>query len=360
LFLLKKNNKKELNPKSIRPDKKVKPRLSRFERECLKLLELPTEDLFSESNVAKIRSAYKRLAKVYHPDLGGDTEKFKKIERRPPANAFCGPKIPISRSGKRFWTAGPTMARPTSGLRPCKSNQKHPPSRSRCGGQAKFEIRNNDRNPSERVKPETRIDQIATAFSEIAPMLFSARKILKNSRVEASAPCRVDSGGTWDIRSMALPMQAIDPVTLNIALSLRTRVQLVPFEDGMVKVSSEGFPDAGAQDFKILPFDSTFGLFYAAVSYFGFMDLKSGLLRILLPRLRSEAPARHSWLSSRLSQSSLFLPESPPCGEKTSFICLLCGGFHELRQVRHPGPGCCRVRRSQPLAMAVRQQTGAL
>jgi D-glycero-alpha-D-manno-heptose-7-phosphate kinase len=39
----------------------------------------------------------------------------------------------------------------------------------------------------------------------------------------------VDSGGTWDIRSMALPMQAIDPVTLNIALSLRTRVQLVPF-----------------------------------------------------------------------------------------------------------------------------------
>ena len=79
LVLLKKNHKKELNPKSIRPDKKLKPRLSRFERECLKLLELPTEDLFLESNVAKIRSAYKRLAKVYHPDLGGDTEKFKKL-----------------------------------------------------------------------------------------------------------------------------------------------------------------------------------------------------------------------------------------------------------------------------------------
>jgi DnaJ domain len=79
LFLLKKNHKKELNPKSIRPDKKLKPRLSRFERECLKLLELPAEDLFSKSNVVKIRSAYKRLAKVYHPDLGGDTEKFKKL-----------------------------------------------------------------------------------------------------------------------------------------------------------------------------------------------------------------------------------------------------------------------------------------
>ena len=79
LVLLKKNHKKELSLKSIRPDKKLKPRLSRFERECLRLLELPTEELFSESNAAKIRSAYKRLAKVYHPDLGGDTEKFKKL-----------------------------------------------------------------------------------------------------------------------------------------------------------------------------------------------------------------------------------------------------------------------------------------
>ncbi|MCU0593952.1 MAG: DnaJ domain-containing protein [Desulfobacterota bacterium] len=79
LVLLKRNHRRELNVKSIRPDKKLKPRLSRFERECLKLLELPTEELFSESNVAKIRSAYKRLAKVYHPDLGGDAEKFKKL-----------------------------------------------------------------------------------------------------------------------------------------------------------------------------------------------------------------------------------------------------------------------------------------
>ena len=79
LVLLKKNHKKDLNPKSIRPDKKLKPRLSRFERECLKLLELQMEELFSESHVAKIRSAYKRLAKVYHPDMGGDAEKFKKL-----------------------------------------------------------------------------------------------------------------------------------------------------------------------------------------------------------------------------------------------------------------------------------------
>jgi len=79
LVILKKNHKKEINPKSIRPNKKLKPRLSRFERESLKLLELQIEELFSESHVAKIRSAYKRLAKVYHPDMGGDAEKFKKL-----------------------------------------------------------------------------------------------------------------------------------------------------------------------------------------------------------------------------------------------------------------------------------------
>ena len=105
-------------------------------------------------------------------------------------------------------------------------------------------------------------------------MFSSARKILKNHRVEASAPCRVDSGGTWDIRSMALPMETIKPVTLNIALSLRTRVELLPFEEGMVKVSSEGFPETESHDFKTLPFDSAFGLFYAAVSYFGFHGLE--------------------------------------------------------------------------------------
>jgi len=79
LVLLKKNNKKDLNPKSIRPDNKLKPRLSRYERECLKLLELQIEELFSEGHAARIRSAYKRLAKVYHPDMGGDAEKFKKL-----------------------------------------------------------------------------------------------------------------------------------------------------------------------------------------------------------------------------------------------------------------------------------------
>ena len=83
---------------------------------------------------------------------------------------------------------------------------------------------------------------------------------------------------------MALPMQGIEPVTLNIALSLRTRVEVLPFEDGMVKVSSRGFPEKGVHDFKTLPFDATFGLFYAAVSYFGFHGLQV--------RIASDSPSK--------------------------------------------------------------------
>jgi D-glycero-alpha-D-manno-heptose-7-phosphate kinase len=79
-------------------------------------------------------------------------------------------------------------------------------------------------------------------------------------------------------------MEDIEPVTLNIALSLRTRVELLPFEDGLVRVSSEGFRDTEAHDFKTLPFDSDFGLFYAAISYFGFHGLEA--------RIASDSPSK--------------------------------------------------------------------
>ncbi|MBW1764527.1 MAG: galactokinase, partial [Deltaproteobacteria bacterium] len=51
---------------------------------------------------------------------------------------------------------------------------------------------------------------------------LSAREILEKKPVEAGAPCRIDSGGTWDIKAMALPLEGIEPVTVNMALSLRT------------------------------------------------------------------------------------------------------------------------------------------
>ncbi|MFH1122514.1 MAG: DnaJ domain-containing protein [Pseudomonadota bacterium] len=79
LLLLRKNHRKGIAPESIRPDRTIRPRLSKDERESIKFLELKIEALLSDGHVEKIRSSYKKLAKIYHPDVGGDAEKFKKL-----------------------------------------------------------------------------------------------------------------------------------------------------------------------------------------------------------------------------------------------------------------------------------------
>jgi len=79
LFLLRKNCTQRIAPDSIKPDRKIKPRLTKRERESIKLLELKLEELFSDGHVARIKSAYKKLAKIHHPDVGGDAERFKRL-----------------------------------------------------------------------------------------------------------------------------------------------------------------------------------------------------------------------------------------------------------------------------------------
>lgn len=79
LHLLQKTNNKGIAPDSIKPHQKKRPRFSKCERESMKLLRLQLEELISEGHVGKIKSCYKRLAKVHHPDVGGDAEKFNRI-----------------------------------------------------------------------------------------------------------------------------------------------------------------------------------------------------------------------------------------------------------------------------------------
>jgi D-glycero-alpha-D-manno-heptose-7-phosphate kinase len=112
--------------------------------------------------------------------------------------------------------------------------------------------------------------------------MLSAKKMLEQHAVTASAPCRIDSGGTWDIKALALPLESAKPVTVNMALSLRTWVSLFPHKDGWVRISSEGFPRGEEYSSNNPPFDSRFGLFFAAVSHF---DLHG--LRI---HIRSDSP----------------------------------------------------------------------
>ena len=98
-------------------------------------------------------------------------------------------------------------------------------------------------------------------------------KLLEHHPVEASAPCRIDSGGTWDIKALALPMERMEPTTVNMALNLRTSVRLSPFTDGWVGLSSEGFSKSVQFPFESLPFNPPFGLFFAAITHFGFHGL---------------------------------------------------------------------------------------
>ncbi|MBN2034157.1 MAG: galactokinase [Deltaproteobacteria bacterium] len=100
------------------------------------------------------------------------------------------------------------------------------------------------------------------------PPPLSLKKSLENSPVEASAPCRIDSGGTWDIKPFALPMAPVVPVTINLALTLRTKVALAPFTEGRVRISSHGFFHDEEYSADTCRFDTPFGLFFAAVACF--------------------------------------------------------------------------------------------
>jgi D-glycero-alpha-D-manno-heptose-7-phosphate kinase len=92
-------------------------------------------------------------------------------------------------------------------------------------------------------------------------------EILKSEQIKASAPCRIDMGGTLDISSFYYPLSYLDPCTFNIALAMRTRVQIVTFQKGLVKISSKGFESAEFALGKV-PFDHPMGLMFAIAAYF--------------------------------------------------------------------------------------------
>jgi D-glycero-alpha-D-manno-heptose-7-phosphate kinase len=115
-------------------------------------------------------------------------------------------------------------------------------------------------------------------------MPSSVKQLLQRHPLSASAPCRVDAGGTWDIKAMALPLEGTEPVTLNIALSLRTRVALSAFREGWVRISSDGFRHNESYPFASVPLHPPFGLFFAAVAHFGFHGLDL--------RIHSDSPVR--------------------------------------------------------------------
>jgi hypothetical protein len=79
LLLLKKNHDQKIRPESLKPNRTVRPRFTNCEKKSIKLLSLKLEELVKSGQTSRIKSAYKKMAKIHHPDVGGDTEKFKQL-----------------------------------------------------------------------------------------------------------------------------------------------------------------------------------------------------------------------------------------------------------------------------------------
>jgi len=74
-------------------------------------------------------------------------------------------------------------------------------------------------------------------------------------------------GGTLDISTFYYPLKHLNPCTVNMAIDLRTRVRLCPYDTGIVKVSSKGFETA-EHPIDQSPFDHPLGLMFAVAAYF--------------------------------------------------------------------------------------------
>ena len=98
-------------------------------------------------------------------------------------------------------------------------------------------------------------------------MVDNLKNILQKESIAASAPCRIDMGGTLDISTFYYPLRHLSPCTVNIAIGLRTRVRLLPFSNGLIKISSKGFESA---EYRLndVPFDHPLGLMFAIAAYF--------------------------------------------------------------------------------------------
>jgi len=93
------------------------------------------------------------------------------------------------------------------------------------------------------------------------------RDILESNPIETSAPCRIDMGGTLDIKTFYLPLRRLEPLTFNAAIRLRTTVKLRPHEPGRIKISSTGFQSAEYSQ-NAAPFSHPMGLMFAIAAYF--------------------------------------------------------------------------------------------
>ncbi len=122
------------------------------------------------------------------------------------------------------------------------------------------------------------------------------RTFLGTHEIRASAPCRIDMGGTLDIRTFSYPLHAMEPTTVNMALALRTEVAVDPFDPGVVKVSSAGF-DPAAFPAGEAPYTHPLGLMFAVADALGLDGVHI--------RIRSASPPRSALGGSSVAAVAL-------------------------------------------------------
>jgi D-glycero-alpha-D-manno-heptose-7-phosphate kinase len=91
--------------------------------------------------------------------------------------------------------------------------------------------------------------------------------LLDSHPIDASAPCRIDVGGTLDISSFHFPLRHLAPSTVNIALDRRTTVRLHPHTGNQVRISSADLAEAEYPP-SMAPYDHPLGLMFAVADYF--------------------------------------------------------------------------------------------
>jgi D-glycero-alpha-D-manno-heptose-7-phosphate kinase len=98
--------------------------------------------------------------------------------------------------------------------------------------------------------------------------LGNINELLTDHPISTSAPCRIDLGGTLDISSFHYPLRHLSPVTVNLALDMRTTVRLEPGSKDVIRISSAGFDDAAFASGSA-PYDHPLGLMFAVADTFG-------------------------------------------------------------------------------------------
>ena len=165
---------------------------------------------------------------------------------------------------------------------------------------------------------------------------------LEKNPIKTSAPCRLDMGGTLDIRTFYYPLSWLKPCTINLALDMRTEVRLLPYKPEHIKVSSRGF-DSAEMPLHSVPFSHPLGLIFAVAYYF-----KAGGLHI---EIDSASPPRSALGGSSVAAVALITALSrvfekvrsaaPLTSPQTALLA------HARSEERRVGKECLRLGRTR-------------